>query len=235
MNPKIDLAIILPIYNPPSGWEQKIGSSIKKFLALSQDVSIMFHLINDGSSICLEEGFKFLKKEYNNVELISYPENRGKGFALKTGLIHAKSEHYIYTDWDFPFGEKALHNVYQILKNNKSDLVIGVRTKEYYDYLPLSRKILSRSLRVANYFLLNFKSVDTQAGIKGLNNRARNVFIDTKTNGFIFELEFIRACFRKKMNMSYVNVSPRHDISFNKISAKTILREMKFLFKIVLS
>jgi Glycosyl transferase family 2 len=232
---KTDLTVILPIYNPPAGWENKIDSSIEKLLSMSKDVSIKFHLINDGSSVCLEDGFNLLRTAYDNVEITSYPVNKGKGFALKTGLNGSDSEHYIYTDWDFPFGEKALFNVYDLLKQSKSDLVIGVRSKDYYSALPFSRRLLSRGLRFTNFFLLNFKAIDTQAGIKGLNNDARHIFVNTKTNGFIFELEFIRACFRKKMSMSYLNVSPRHDISFNNISTKTIARELNFLFKLIFS
>lgn len=233
MHNKTDLTIVLPVYNPPAGWEKKIDISIGKILFLLQDKNVSIHLVNDGSTVCLQDGFNLLRSAYDNIHITSYEQNKGKGYALKTGLKNSVSDYYIYTDWDLPFGEEAVNKVYRLLTQSNADLVIGVRTREYFSSLPLSRRFISFGLRLINFFLFHFRAIDTQAGIKGLNNEAREIFVHTKTNGFIFELEFIRSCFRKRMKMSYLDVNPRDDISFNSISARTIMRELTFLFRII--
>ncbi len=169
----------------------------------------------------------------DKIRYVFYPRNQGKGFALRTGLREADSDYYVYTDWDFPFGEEPVHEAYRLLKEQNVDLVIGVRSKNYFASLPLFRKVISQGLRVLNFFVLKFNYVDTQAGMKGLSNRAREVFLNNKTKSFIFELEFVRACFRRRLNISYLSVNHKSDISFSNFGVKTVSREMAVLMRLI--
>lgn len=235
MSRKVDLSILLPIYNPKAGWEKSIESSLRRLLPLFKDIDLKVYLINDGSSIDLSWGVSYLKSTCDQFEYLTYTHNQGKGFAIRTGMQQAESDLYIYTDWDFPFGEEAVFETYQKLIQDRADLLIGVRSDHYFSSLPLFRKIISKGLRILNFFVLRFNYVDTQAGIKGLSNQARAVFLTNTTRSFIFELEFIRACFRKNLNIDYLSVSHRKDITFSNFGMKTIFREMSVLMRIILT
>ncbi len=232
MEKKTELTILLPIYNPPDGWVDILKNSLDKLFPLFEGTLLELLLINDGSTRNLEAGIAELSKAHECIRYVSYDHNQGKGFAIRTGLKEADSEFYMYTDWDFPFGEESVYQAYRLLKQNNADLLIGVRSQNYFASLPLSRKILSQGLRVLNFFVLNFNYVDTQAGIKGLSNAARAVFLTNKTNSFIFELEFVRDCFRRKLNISYLSVNPKQDITFSNFGLKTVSREMAVFMKI---
>ncbi len=190
-------------------------------------------LINDGSTVNLEENLSVLRQLGGEIRYISYSCNRGKGHAIREGLQAANSEFYIYTDWDFPFGEESVYRAYQTLQSQSADLVVGVRSKSYFASLPLFRKVISQGLRVLSFFVLKFNYIDTQAGIKGLNNAARAVFLTNKTNSFIFELEFIRDCFRRHLNVSYLPVTHKSDITFSNFSIKTVSKEMSVLMRLI--
>lgn len=235
MPTKSDLTILLPIYNPPDGWIQSLTDSFKKLGPLFSDTKVKIMLINDGSSVDLKNGVARLKSICHQMEYVAYARNQGKGYAIRTGMRESNSKFYIYTDWDFPFGERAVHQAYQTLAQNQTDLLIGVRSKSYFASLPLFRKIISRELQLVSFFMLGFKYVDTQAGIKGLNNEARAIFLNNKTNGFTFELEFIRDCFRRHMRISYQAVDHKPDIKFTNFGWKTVSKEAGMLLKIMRS
>jgi len=228
-----ELTIILPIYNPILKWETYLNYSIKKITFFLKDVSFKIIIINDGSCNKLTDGITYLSQIYQNIEFVSYPNNKGKGYAIRTGLQKANSAYYIYSDWDFPFGEKAVYNTYKVLKNNNTDVVVSKRDRDYYKRLPLFRRLISNCLHCVNFIFLGFKNIDTQAGLKGLNEDAKTIFLTTKTNGFIFEIEFIKKLFNQHLDLIFLNVHPRKDIHFTNFNHKTITNELNNFFKII--
>jgi len=233
---KTELTIILPMYNPISYWETFLAHSLAKIADFFKDIPYKILVVNDGTTTNIENGINHLNQIYNNIEFISYKQNMGKGFAIRKGLQHSNSNYYIYVDWDFPFGEKAVYETYLLLKNSpNTNLVIGERNKEYYLSLPIFRRWMSRSLRAINYFILYFNNIDTQAGLKGLNNNTKNIFLTTTINSFIFELEFIKKVLKLKLHISFLKVKPRTDIQFTNFGFVTLKKEIinfgKIIFK----
>lgn len=196
-------------------------------------IKIRVILVIDGSPANLEAEINELEAMNEGIGSVTYARNQGKGFAIRTGLLEADSEFYIYTDWDFPFGEASVYQAYRLLKQSRSDLVIGSRSREFFTALPLFRKVVSKSLNLLTFLALGFKNIDTQAGIKGLNNAAKLIFLTNQTTSFLFELEFIRNCLRRTMGISSLPVSPRPDIVFSNFGIKTLSREMVVFMKLI--
>ena len=233
MHIKNKVTIILPIYNPIIEWDSLLNNSLKELFYLFKEIPFKIIIVNDGSSINFStEKIYQLNRMYQNIEFVTYNDNKGKGYAIRKGLEKADSEYYIYSDWDFPFGERAVYEVYKVLIN--TDAVIGVRNNNYYNRLPFFRKIMSLSLRCVNFLFLGFKNIDTQAGLKGLSQEAKAIFLTTKTNSFIFELEFIKKMVHKNKDLKLLKVFPREDIHFTNFSTKIIVSELLNYFKIVL-
>jgi glycosyltransferase involved in cell wall biosynthesis len=226
------LALIVPLYNPHNDWFDAICDSIAGFDLVLNNVNYSVVLVNDGSTN-FEESYIEELMARTKVTYVSYPENHGKGYAIRYGMSKIEADYYIYTDIDFPFGYEVIFDIYQILIDSSVDVIIGIRDKDYFNLLPLKRKMLSITLKNVNYVLTGFKLSDTQAGIKGLNNKAKKVLLDTKTNGFLFDLEFIYACLREKLNYSLIRIHPRQDITFSEFNARVIKSEMKNLIKIL--
>jgi hypothetical protein len=102
--------------------------------------------------------------------------------------------------------------------------------------LPIERRIISFLLKKINYLITGFKIKDTQAGLKGLDNEARKVLESTRTNSFIFELEFLKKSIKQGLSYKTINISCRPGIIFTNISFRIIWKELisflKILFKI---
>ncbi len=228
------LAIIVPLYNPHNDWFENICDSLSGLDLIFYDIEYSLVLVNDGSTVLDESLIDKLQLRSDKIVYYSYPENRGKGYALRFGLSKIQADFYVYTDIDFPFGFGVVKNMYQIYCISNPNLIIGIRDREYFRMLPLKRRLLSVTLHNINYVLTGFKVHDTQAGIKGFDNEAKTLFLQTKTNGFLFDLEFIHLCLRKKMKYLTVKVQPRPKIKFSEFSANVVWREVMNLTKILL-
>lgn len=227
------LAIIVPLYNPHNDWFNALCDSIAGLDSILKDVEYSVVLINDGSTAFDESYIEKLMAKTNKVVYVSYPVNQGKGYAIRFGLSKTLARYYVYTDIDFPFGYEVIKNMYQTFTLTRTNLIVGIRDKQYFNLLPLKRKILSIALHNINFVLTGFKVHDTQAGIKGFDNEAKKELLATRTNGFLFDLEFIRRCLRKRLKYSIITIHPRSEIKFSDFHAYVIKRELKNLIKII--
>jgi len=234
MKQESKLAIILPIYNPPENWENKLIHTLSELENELGRRNYFLVIVNDGSTKRMDdEKIKHIQDHHKNVLYYSYPDNKGKGFAVRYGLNHTEADFYIYTDFDFPFGYHAVKDTLEILLNSSVNLVIGKRGKEYFSVLPFKRRLISKGLRSINYLISGFRIIDTQAGLKGLDNNAKAVFQTTRINSFIFELEFLLKCLKKKLTYKFIEVKPRADIIFSDFGIKTIKKEITNFIKVV--
>ena len=233
MKKNYNLTLILPVYNPHKGWEKEFIHSLNTLQEELPDIDYCVTLVDDGSTNNIGS---FIENEiipvYKELKYLSYPENKGKGFAIRYGLDHSLSDYYIYTDFDFPFGYLSVKQTYERLAENETNLVIGTRDHTYLKALPLERRLVSRGLMFLNLFITRFRVKDTQAGLKGIDNKAREIFLTNKTNGFTFELEFILKCLNANIKYCFIKVVPNPAIKFSNFSSKILIHELKNYFKI---
>jgi glycosyltransferase involved in cell wall biosynthesis len=234
MPQEYSLAIILPIYNPPENWEGKIIHSLNELEKELGSHSYSLVIVNDGSTKRMNnESIERIRSYHRNVIFLGYDQNKGKGHAVRFGLSKTEADFYIYTDFDFPFGYRALRATFEILIKADANLVIGKRGKEYFSVLPFKRRLISGALRSINYLITGFRIVDTQAGLKGLDNKAKQIFLRTHINSFIFELEFLLKCLRNRITYKFIDVTPREDIIFSDFGFNTIKKEIVNFVKVL--
>jgi glycosyltransferase involved in cell wall biosynthesis len=232
MNFRDKLNVIIPLYNPHAGWETQFIDSLLELKKELKETDLTVVLVNDGSTIQINnmngiiERFKYLK-------YYSYPVNKGKGYAIRYGVSVSDADYYIYTDIDFPFGYKIISQTYLILKSSKTNIVIGIRDLSYFGMLPQGRKIYSFLLKELNYLITGFKIKDTQAGLKGLDNKGRKVLTETKTNTFLFELEFLKNSLKQGLTYEFINVRCRPGLNFTNFKYRILLKETINLLKLL--
>ena len=229
MNRRADLDLILPCYNPPSGWELKVIRKFKEVESLFD--SIRFHLliVSDGYE---PETIATLEREIPGVRIIDYRPNRGKGYALREAVRHCDSEYIIYTDYDFPYTEESFDRVIKTLLGG-ADLVVAIRDRNYQKNLPPFRRFLSESSHLCNAIFLRLKIRDTQGGLKGFNQTGKTVFLSTKVNSFLFDTEFIYKAQRKELNIQAVQSRIRDGLHVSDMGFKVLKREMANFFSIL--
>lgn len=226
------LNIVLPFYNPPSGWEDKIVKSLSELEKELKGINFRVILVNDGSTLFNSNVERILDR-FGFLSYYSYPVNKGKGYAVRYGITRSEADFYIYTDIDFPFGYKVIYETYQMLKSSNANIIIGTRDSTYSSLLPVKRRIISYLVKKINYLVTGLKIKDTQAGLKGLDNKAKRVLSGTNINSFIFELEFLKTSLKKGLTYDTIIVSIRPGIKFTDFSFRIIARETNNLLKLI--
>jgi dolichyl-phosphate beta-glucosyltransferase len=127
------------------------------------------------------------------VSFISYPDNRGKGHAIRTGIASLTGpgeELVVFMDGDMAYGLDHLGTMVELL--GRFDVVIGSR-KESPEERRNTRKLrrlmgwtFNKLVRVG----LGLPYKDTQAGLKGFRlSAARAIFPRVTLWGFAFDVE----------------------------------------------
>ncbi len=221
------LSIVLPCYNPREDWARVVMDNVAFIEQSVGPVEVV--VVNDGLTRDLTEDVEFLNVHLKSFRFISYPENKGKGFATRQGLQAATGHLIIYTDIDFPYTRDSFLDLYEALKHN--NIVIGIKDIEYYKTVPLLRKWVSKSLRWMSAKLLNIHITDTQCGLKGMHNSAKEIWLMGKVNRYLFDLEAIYNGEKAGYKIVALPVRLREGVVFSKLKFSILFSEiMNFLF-----
>ncbi len=228
--------IIIPCFNPRKGWEQVLSEGIlrvKRGLPAGALGSVI--LVNDGSlSGVSDEIVAKLTRETPEIKVLEYPKNMGKGYAVRMGIQSSEAELQIYTDVDIPYVEESMIRFYEVLAAGECDVVVASRGDSYYDSLSGFRRILSKSLRWLNGLLFGLKIKDTQGGLKGMNAAGREVFLQTRVNRYLFDLEFIQKASKAGLRMLAIDVRLKPDIILPSPSATVLLKELHNFIRLLI-
>jgi len=228
--PTID--IVLPCYNPLEDWVDTVIERVGEIQSSLSDYHFHCTVVNDGSSrVVSDEDADRLRKALPGFDWISYTQNRGKGYALRQGVAKTTSDIILYTDIDLPYKMESMLDCLRQIIDGKADLCVAVRNESYYQRLPSRRRYLSKSLRSLNRTLLGLKTSDTQGGLKVFNKKARNHFLATTIERYLFDLEFVYLCSRdKNIVVLPVESDMRDTIEISKMPLSVLGKEgMNFL------
>lgn len=229
------LDIVVPCYNPKEGWQIDLLNNFRDYLDASSLHYVKLILINDGSTSGVQPAhFEYLKANLQDIQIISYPENHGKGYALRQGVRQSRADALIFTDIDFPYTLESMIAVEKSLLNN-AGVVLGYRDQTYYESVPWFRKVLSKSLRWTIKTLLRLPTNDSQCGLKGFDRKGMEVFLDTSIDRFLFDLEFLVLANKRKNKINLVNVQLKEGIEFSSVSLKIVISELFNFLRIFLN
>ncbi len=228
-----DLEIIQPLYNPEKNWVEKYLADYEELIKLFPGKNVRIILVNDGSlQNFTKVNIQQLEENIKSIKIVSYIHNKGKGFALRAGMMETISQNILYTDYDFPYTLTCLINAYQKLKEG-NDVVIGIRNEDYYKKLSFVRTVISKSFNLFNKIILKISYPDTQSGLKAFSLKGKELLLQTKINRFLFDTEFIcKAQQNKNIKIAMVNIDLNKNVKFTTISPLIILHEIKNIFSI---
>ena len=231
---KPEVAIVLPFYNPGSTWLNTFVRHAKILQEeLAGDAKLKYIIVNDGSNDAgLDNEVLKLCNEMDNISYVRYDNNEGKGYALREGVRKANCLYTVITDIDFPYSNKNISEIISLLSRGY-DVVTGIRDKSYFNNLPFTRKIISKIFIFMNKFFFRLPVYDTQAGIKGFNERGKAVFLETKINRFLADTEFVMRAHKQKLSFSIITVHLRHGVVFSNFGSSVIFTELKNFFELI--
>ncbi|NLV86533.1 MAG: glycosyltransferase [Clostridiales bacterium] len=183
------ISLVIPVYNE----EKIIGETVKAALSFMEENFSDFELIisDDGST---DKTAQLVKAIHDpRLKLVGYEKNRGKGAAVRHGVLSASGDYIVYTDADLAYGIEAVGEIVKALEEGGADVALGSRKlheKGYGEY-PLLRLAASRSFSLIAGLFMGF-CYDTQCGIKAFKaGQAKKVFEICETEGFAFDFEII--------------------------------------------
>ena len=221
------LSLILPCYNPPQGWERNIYTTYTAFCKrIDTETELLIVLDGQSESVSTDQ-LKFLQQKIPALKFVSYPDNMGKGYAIRQGAAEATGDIIIYTDIDFPYTIDSMCTVFNGLNNNEFEVGVGVKDEAYYKKVPAVRRLISRCLRLMTGLFLSMPITDTQCGLKGFRRNIMPLFLKTTINRYLFDLEFVRNCFRnKQVKIKAIPVSLNQEVQFRKMNYHILLPEI---------
>jgi dolichyl-phosphate beta-glucosyltransferase len=202
------VSIIIPAYNEEANISKTLHQ-VHTYLTENQfDFEII--VVNDGSSDnTAQEVLKF-----EAAQLINNPINKGKGNAVKTGVMAAKNELILFMDADHAI---PIHYLSQFTQEIPTfDIIIGSKyigdTKNY----PFYRKIVGKIFSFLKFLIIGLKIKDTQCGFKLFKGEiAKDLFSHSQINGWCFDVEILMIARRKNYSIqeSPINMSDINSIS----------------------
>jgi dolichyl-phosphate beta-glucosyltransferase len=192
----VDISIVIPALNEAG----KIGGDVRaaaSFLAREGFLGEVI-VVDDGSSDATAEVAERADIEAGiEKKVVRLEKNRGKGFALKTGIAASRGETVIFADSGtcVPYAD-ALPVIRRI---REGGLDIGLGSRRHRETVilrdrTLKRRFLSRIFHAAAVLAAGLprRIKDSQCGFKVYRGDvARRLFVECGTHGYLFELEII--------------------------------------------
>ena len=186
------LSLIVPLYNEAGCLRRNI-EIIKAYLdSLKTDYEMV--LVNDGSLDNTGAIAKEIARESRRVRFLDIPGNRGKGYAVKTGILNAMGKYVLYTDADLAVPIRFVGVCLNKLEQG-TPLVIGSRHLSESSIKvrenPL-RQFLGEVYRRGTRLGLGLNVSDITCGLKGFHsNAACKIFSRSKIERWGFDAEII--------------------------------------------
>lgn len=183
------LSLVIPAYNEVP----RITTSLQQIHAyLSQqtyDWEVI--LVDDGSNDGTGE---YVRQSFPWVCVMDHQPNRGKGHAVKRGMLAATGQFRVYYDADASTPIDELEKLWPVFADGV-DIIIGSRSLPESD-VQLRQNIIREAMgRTFNLFvktILGQSYIDTQCGFKGFTARSTQITFPRQTmDRFAFDAELL--------------------------------------------
>jgi dolichyl-phosphate beta-glucosyltransferase len=188
------LSLIIPAYNEAA----RLPQSLRKIMESSGSFAFSFEVlvvVEESTDGTLELARETVAKQAN-FQIIDNGAQRGKGHAVRSGMLRAAGAHQFYMDADLsvPIGHVLLFLDY-FAAHPEVDVLVGNRQHSASNII-VSQSLLRRKMgQTFNRLLQSFAPVDirdTQCGFKAFRKKAaREIFSRQKLDGFAFDVELL--------------------------------------------
>lgn len=201
------ISFVIPVYNE----EKRIGKTIKALLGGVSFAGLKLEkviFVDDGSRDNTKlkiknEKLRIERKLKAKVKIISYNKNRGKGYAIKRGMLASKSDYTLMFDADMSTKISELKKFLPLINKN-IDVIIGTRKNGHSTvtkHQPLYRELLGRGFTLLSNIILDTWVTDFTCGFKAFSKAAKDrIFNYVIIDRWSYDAEIIYLA--KKMNFS---------------------------------
>ncbi len=138
--------------------------------------AVEFLVVNDGSTDETAAIVRRMAEKNPAVHLLENPGNRGKGYSVRNGMLHARGEVLLFSDADFSSPIEEAEKLFSAIEQG-ADIAIGsrwLRAELQTRKQPVYRQIYGRLYNFALRLVLGLNFKDTQCGFKAFSRSAAN-------------------------------------------------------------
>jgi dolichyl-phosphate beta-glucosyltransferase len=205
------LSIVIPAFNEEARLEPTLCSYLDYCRATGRTVEMV--VVDDGSRDETSAIVEGLLEKYPELRLIRLAENRGKGYAVRSGVVNARGDLVLFADAD---GATPIAEVVRLEEAIAAgaDVAIGSRVVDSHDVTikaRLYRRIMGRAFHRLVEALTVRNIRDTQCGFKLFRGPvAHELFSRMRMNGFSFDVEVLMMAQRRGYRVAEVPVNWTH-------------------------
>ena len=205
------ISIVIPAYNE----EARVGGTLDAMLvwldAQREDYEII--VADDGSRDSTIAVVEERSKRNPRVRALALKPNRGKGAAVRAGILAAKGDEVLFSDADLATPIEELVNLRAAMRRDGADIAIAsralpeseIQTRQH----PL-RELMGRTFNVILRAAVMGGIKDTQCGFKLFRGEVgRELFGQATVDGFAFDVEILMLA-RGRFKVTEVPVVWRH-------------------------
>ena len=209
-----DLSIVIPAFDE----QARLGDSLRKILLYIEENALKAELIivDDGSVDKTAEIARNACAEFPEIktDVIRYEKNRGKGYAVKTGLLAAGGDIALFSDADLSTPISELPKLVEPIQSGAFDVTFGSRALDRNligVHQPWRRE---QGGKVFNFIVKTLTGLpfwDTQCGFKAFDMHKFRPLLDAMTvDRFGFDVEFLYVANFKGLRLKEIPVRWNH-------------------------
>jgi dolichyl-phosphate beta-glucosyltransferase len=223
------LSIVIPAY----GEEERIGETVRSLReGLAGFVSgseLEIIVVDDGSPDATATAARNAGADI----VLRHQVNRGKGSAVRSGVLVANGRSVVFTDADLSYSPDQIPALVELIENGW-DVVVGSRRHHDTTTLVRARRLREvggRAINLLTRAVLLGHYRDTQCGLKGFRSDvARLIFSHTLVDGFAFDVEVFHLIERYHLSLTEVPVRVENSSRSTVRVARDALRLVRDLF-----
>jgi len=198
------LTVVVPAFREPDRIASTVQRIHDELADITADGGVEVVVVDDGSGddtaeIALAAGAE---------QVITLPRNRGKGAAVRAGMLASRGRVVVFTDADLAYDPAQLRRALEEVEAGW-DVVIGNR-RHVDSQVARSTGLRALGSRVVNRLsaaVLLAAPRDTQCGLKAFRGDvARSLFPLTRVDGFAFDIEVLHLVERAELALGEIPV-----------------------------
>ena len=165
-------SFIIPAYNESSRIRPTLDEMLRYTAEQNWDVEIL--VVDDGSRDGTPDVIREYARVHSQIHLVQTPGNRGKGFSVRNGMLHARGDICLFTDADLSSPISEAQKLFEAIRAG-ADVAIGsrwLRAELQTGRQPLYRQAFGRIFNMVLRLFLGLHFKDTQCGFKAFRREA---------------------------------------------------------------